>query len=161
MKIKINSKKFGERIILIDKTDWKLVSQYRWHVVNWHGILYAITNVMVDGKQNTIKMHRLILKAPRHLQVDHINKNGLDNRRHNIRLCTASQNRYNQKQRKDSSHPFKGIGRWRKRWAAFIRKDGKSIRVGVYDTPIEAAKAYDGKARELFGEFAATNFPTQ
>lgn len=92
--------------------------------------------------------------------IDHINMNPLDNRIENLRPCTRSENAMNIKKHKDNSSGFKGV-RWesrRKHWIANICKDYKSIYLGSYKSPIEAAYAYDKKAKELFGQFANLNF---
>jgi len=94
--------------------------------------------------------------------IDHINSNGLDNRKANVRFATAQQNCWNQrKQRGNSSSKYKGV-HWEKKrnqWRARITFKGRVVRRGRFETEQEAAKAYDGKARELFGEFASLNFP--
>lgn len=101
-------------------------------------------------------MHRLILDAPKGMQVDHINGNGLNNRRENIRLCTHEQNSYNQ-QKPYGSSKYKGVCRKRGKWDAQIRASGKIIWLGSFATEDEAANAYDEAALKHFGEFAFTN----
>jgi hypothetical protein len=101
-------------------------------------------------------MHRLILNTPDDMEVDHINLNGLDNRRCNIRNCTRSQNVENTSVRRDNNSGKKGVG-WKKsnqKWIARINQNGKHIHIGCYDNLDEAADAYYKKSVELFGEFA-------
>ena len=108
-------------------------------------------------------MHRQIMKAPKGMVVDHIDGNGLNNRRSNLRICTPRQNQWNRcplKTRKQTS-PFKGVQypTGKSRPYARIQYNGKTIHIGVFDSEVEAAQAYDRKAVELFGEFAYLNFP--
>ena len=105
-------------------------------------------------------MHRLIINVPQEMQTDHINRNGLDNRRENLRICTQMQNNQNCKPHKNSSSIFKGVhwSKWTRKWMASIMQDYKNMYLGYYDSEIEAAKTYDRKAKELFGKFARTNF---
>ena len=106
-------------------------------------------------------MHRLLLNAPRHLIVDHRNHNGLDNRMHNIRLCTYAENAQNRRPCRGSLSRYKGVSWDRNQncYQAHIQLNGKSIKIGTFKSEIAATKAYDKKARELFGEFAYLNFP--
>ena len=105
-------------------------------------------------------MHRLIANTPAHLFCDHINHDGLDNRRANIRNCTLKQNNANSRSAKNASSKYKGVSwnKLRKKWAAYIKKDYKQLYLGLFENEIEAAKAYDRKAAELFGKFAKLNF---
>lgn len=105
-------------------------------------------------------MHREILKAPKNKSTDHINGNGLDNRRKNLRLCSVSQNACNQKPRVNNTSGFRGVYRKKgiKNWLVLIQYKKKSRHVGYYSTAIEAARAYDKAARKHHGAFARTNF---
>lgn len=107
-------------------------------------------------------MHRTIMKKmlvseiPEGMQVDHINRNKLDNRRENLRLATASENQMNCGG-KIGKHGFRGVKTHRRKWEAQIQKDNKKISIGLFPTKEEAASAYNIKAKELFGEFAYQN----
>lgn len=149
----------GKRAI-IDRADLTLAQSGVWHAhqvtrkgrVNW----YAVARF---GRK-LVRLHRLLLNAPEHMDIDHANGNGLDNRRSNLRLCTKTQNRANQHTISGKSR-FRGV--WfnivRKKWCAMIAKTGRRYNLGYFDTEEEAARAYDRKAIELYGEFAAPNFP--
>jgi hypothetical protein len=93
--------------------------------------------------------------------VDHIDHNGLNNRRSNLRLCTAQQNARNHRPQLRGSSKYKGVS-WRqdgKVFRALIWHNGKSINLGRFKNEIDAAKAYDKAAKKYFGEFAYLNFP--
>jgi hypothetical protein len=119
------------------------------------------------GNRPAIPMHRMLLDAPKGFFVDHINGDGLDNRRENLRLCTRSENAQNQKtQHRPKTSKYKGVnklkyGGWLVRIG--LHENGKRVRksIGCFpkDKEIEAAKAYDEAAVRYFGEFARLNFP--
>lgn len=115
---------------------------------------------MRTEKRKAIYMHLEIMSVPDGMEVDHINGNGLDNRRENLRLCTRAQNRMNSVKRIGKSSTFNGVY-WHKncrKWRASLKLDGKEIHIGYFNTELDAAEAYDEKAFELFGEFAKPNF---
>ena len=107
-------------------------------------------------------MHRQILHPPGHLFVDHINHNGLDNRKANLRPATCAQNNYNRIHlRKSQSSKYTGVS-WQKqskKWMVQIRYKGRRIFLGLFEDEIQAAKAYDKAAKIYHGEFASLNFP--
>lgn len=120
----------------------------------------------VNGKRRRIFMHRVILERklghpiPEGLCADHINRDGLDNRRDNLRPATNSQNVANSEYggRKVAS-PYRGVSPTRngRRWRARIQAEGKQFRLGTFDTPEEAALAYNAAAIQHYGEFARLN----
>lgn len=144
------------RFALVDADDYEWLSQYRWQATFNGTKWYACTS----RKGKTIWMHRLIMNAPRGKVVDHYDGNGLHNRRASLRICTRQQNAYNSRHRGGTSQ-FKGVhfekatGKWR----ATIVFKGEHFNLGLYDDEVDAARAYDRKAIELFGEFAYLNFP--
>lgn len=105
-------------------------------------------------------MHRVILeraigrKLNKGEVCDHINTDTLDNRRCNLRVATHSQNHANTGKRPGGNNPYKGITKFRGKWKAAIRKDGKTIFLGVFEDPLEAHEAYCEAAKRLHGEFA-------
>lgn len=106
-------------------------------------------------------IHRYIMNAPRHLHVDHINGDRLDNRRENLRVCTQHQNNMSGSRKKNSKSLFKGVSpcHSNNKWRSTVTFNYKQHHAGYFQTEEEAAKAYDKKALELFGEFARLNFP--
>lgn len=91
--------------------------------------------------------------------LDHINQDKLDNRIENLRPATRAQNAHNRTSYKGSSSKFKGVSwhKYRNKYQASIRKNGKQYYLGIFDNAKDAARAYDKKAIELFGEFASLN----
>ena len=151
-------------LALIDDCDLERLSGYHWHEFAPSGKrIYVSTEVWSHCKRKRVYMHRIVLAAPDDLQVDHINGDGLDNRRCNLRLATQAENSAN-RSKTHGRFAYKGLrfhaGR-RKPWAAQITQNYKAITIGYYATPAEAAAAYDEKAQELFGEFARLNFPAE
>jgi hypothetical protein len=94
--------------------------------------------------------------------VDHIDHDGLNDRRSNLRICTQRQNLYNSRPKGRSSR-FKGVcwDKARQRWVVYIRYGGRNRFIGQFADEIEAAKAYDRAAASLFGEYAYLNFPKE
>lgn len=118
-------------------------------------LVYAIRSSRGDGP---ILLHRFLTGWP---LTDHINNDGLDNRRSNLRPATHAQNMWNQRPNRNTASGFKGVHQSNRsgRWRARLRKGDADYHLGYYDTAREAALAYDEAARRLFGEFARPNFP--
>lgn len=158
MKIPISS----GRHALIDEDDYELLSKYRW--CTSHG--YASTSVYLGGgrknkKSVVYRMHRLVMDAQPGQIVDHINGNRLDNRKQNLRFCTHAENMRNSKPHKNSTQPYKGVKKHRNKWLARIMHNRKEVSLGMYETPEQAAEAYDSAAKKYHGEFALTNQETK
>lgn len=146
--------------VLVDAADHEWLSQYRWHVSAWKpGKVYA-KSCLGRLRHGGFAMHRLIMNAPAGLEVDHVNGDGLDNRRANLRLATRRQNSANTGSRRGTSK-YKGVSwnRQRNRWIAQIRRGGKVCRLGRFRDEEEAARVYDKAALQEHGEFARLNFP--
>lgn len=142
----------GDSCVLLDGDDVEQASKYQWSI-GTHG--YATSGA---GKDQ-ILLHRLLSNAKSTDTVDHINRNKLDNRKSNLRICNTQQNCIN-KGKQNGNNPYKGISRVSDgKWQAQIVFNKRAIYLGRYDDPVIAAKAYDTAARELFGEYAYLNFP--
>ena len=159
--IPLNGKKANGRTVLVDNEDYELVSGYNWAIYyNKTAGPYAFGAPKGSGRgAKRILMHTLITGYP---QTDHINHDGLDNQRHNLRPATHAQNQWNQLPQGGSSR-FRGVC-WVKRdnkWQATMQVNKKRYYLGEYDSEEDAARAYDAAARELCGEFAHPNFPDE
>ena len=148
------------QVALIDDADFEWLNQWKWSVQKNHRRSYAIRSLYEKGKRiATIRMHRLVMDAPKECETDHINHNGLDNRRNNLRLCTHQQNMQNQRGNRNTSSRFRGVyfEKIINKWRAQIRCNGIVYHLGNFDNEIDAAVVYDKKALQLFGEFACLN----
>lgn len=150
------------KTVKVSDEDYALVSQYSWYALpRPNGIYYAR---VAAGEHQGKSMHRMILSAPAGTQIDHRDRDGLNNTRSNLRFASHHSNRGNSTPRYDNVSGFKGVaifnshGKRTKQWRAQIGYHGRTIHLGLFLDPAEAARAYDAKARELFGEFARLNF---
>lgn len=148
---------------LIDAEDAVLVIQYRWSALRVKDITYAATTVRDGKKTRTLYLHALLMNPPDGMEPDHIDGDGLNNSRSNLRLSTHSQNCCNRRRRRGVKTPFKGVGRQagQKNWTARICVNYRKIYLGQFPTAEEAARAYDRAALEHHGEFARLNFPEE
>lgn len=139
----------------VDAEDYENIKQWKWHFSTG----YAKRTVWHEGKSRTVYMHRIIVSGSDNLEVDHINRNRLDNRKLNLRICTASQNRINTKRDAPKSSIYRGVTyvKKTKKWNAQIGLDNRVKHIGCFNTEIEAARAYDEIARSIHGEFACLN----
>lgn len=139
----------------IDKADFALVNQMRWHIDRSKNQGY----MKHTAGRKILRMHRLIMNANQAQFIDHINGDRADNRRCNLRFATAAQNIANSKKRSNTKTPYKGVVKNGdgKLWTARICKNGKIYGLGSFETPEKAALAYNAKALELHGEFARIN----
>ena len=143
---------------LVDDQDYAVLSDYEWHALKCGSKLYAASTT--PNKQKLL-MHRIILGATDGQVIDHLNGNGLDNRRGNIRIASISINNHNRTKKFSNKSGFRGVSKdiWYDGWRAYIRENKKTKYLGYFHNPEDAAKAYDISALRLFGEHAVTNFP--
>ena len=152
------------RIALVDDQDFLRLSEFKWFTLKRRNTCYAATFTgMWDSKRRRgrilLLMHRVILRLPAGRQpcVDHMNGNGLDNRRKNLRVASMSQNLANSKQRwANNTSGYKGVS-FHKRghmWTAQITVNYKKIHLGCFQSPEEASGAYRQAAKKFFGQFS-------
>ena len=191
-----NRNELSDKVAIVDDEDYdrvvEAVRRYRkdgslrkgsgkWYY--WSSASSCGNEYATNGSRRQ-SIHRLVMNAPKGMDVDHINGNGLDNRKENLRLCTRAQNSMNRRPRRDSPTGYKGVqyypihkqkytskktgittvheSKLSKPYVAYIG-DGKKghLNLGHYATAEEAARARDAKAKELHGEFAYFNFPEE
>ena len=153
------------KVALVDDSDYEWLNQWKWYALKGRTTYYAYREINLGSgtrenrKRTSTSIHQMIMNTPTGQQVDHINHNGLDNRKANLRICTSMQNSQNARKRKGCTSKYKGVY-WAsqiKRWRARIQHKKQVVALGCYKTEIEAARVYDKNAKELFGEFANTN----
>jgi len=148
---------------LVDDEDFEELNKVKWCAVKERNTYYAARTMWCKkGKRYfTVKMHRVVLNlTDSKILCDHIDKNGLNNQKHNLRPSTNAENQRNRGSMANSFSKFKGVY-WIKKinkWRASITINGKYISIGFFLTEIEAAKAYDEAAKIHHGEFAWLNF---
>jgi hypothetical protein len=149
---KDSSSKTELNLILVDPQDAHFLSEYKWY-------LNAQGYVARCEKRKYISLHRTILGlSDRHVYVDHINGNRLDNRRANLRTCSHAENLRNRGKPTSNTSGFKGVSFHKRsgKWRADIKVDYKAVWLGLYDTSLQAHEAYKEAAARLHGGFART-----
>lgn len=155
------------KFALIDAEDADRVLAFKWqaHLANpgcptpkW----YARRRTKIGGKYRVIRLHRFIVDAPDGTEVDHINGDGLDCRRENLRFATDFQQCAN-RTKNGNAHvtQYKGVEQCGKKWRVRFVANGVRYNVGTFDTEESAAHEYDRLARLIHGEFAWLNFDTR
>lgn len=141
-------------IVLVDDEDYNWLNQFKWSLN--HG--YAHANLR-EGKNKNVRMHRLLLNVAKEMQTDHIDNNRLNNQKNNLRVVTNLQNIMNKSSYKNRTSNYKGVHyeKQTKRWRSLISLNNNRFFLGRFKIEIDAAKAYNEKAIELFGEYAKLN----
>ena len=143
----------------VDAEDFEWLSQWNWHV-RWDRhtkSFYAERREtrFIDGKRAHYKMHRVILNVAKGVEVDHANRDTLDNQRGNLRAASRAQNAWNMKTPSTNTSGIKGVCKgYGDNWTAQIMANGNYVRLGSFSSKEEAKQAYVKAAAELHGEFA-------
>lgn len=150
------------QVALVNDADYESLNQYKWYAHKWGHTYYAVRKASrSECGQPFLFMHRVILNVPNGVGTDHINGNGLDNRRLNLRNCSVAQNQWNQRLHQNNTSGYKGVDYVPefsvKQWRAQIQFKGKRLHLGLYGTAEEAARSYDEAAWKYHGDFASTN----
>jgi hypothetical protein len=150
--VKLNCK--GEEVVaIIDTEDFPKIDSFpgKWYGFQSGNTVYALT---VNGKE-TVSMHRVIMQPKKTQLVDHKSRNGLDNRKINLRVCSRGQNNQNKNLAKNNTSGYRGVSLYKPngKWIARIMVDRKSIPLGYFNTPEEANEAVLA-AREAWMPFS-------
>jgi len=145
------------KIALVDDADYKWLMQWKWSACT--NTVSRTWYVVRREQHKTIAMHRQIMECPEGKVVDHINGNGWDNRRCNLRVCTHKQNNCNSRLYSNNTSGYKGVylNSSTGRYVARISPDKQHISLGKFRTPEQAAVVYNMAAVTFFGEFASLN----
>ncbi len=141
------------KVAIVDDEDYEELNKFNWTYIKSTYTYYASRN---DYKNNkVVGMHRVVMNCPKGMEIDHINGDGFDNRKSNLRICTRSQNNYNNRIRKNNTSGIKGVW-WNKRnkkWCVGIRIRYKNKHLGSFSDINDAKLAYEKAAKLYFGEF--------
>jgi len=151
---------------VISTKDYKYLIQWKWCAlkVTRTGKFYAVRGQMINGKVNTIYMHRVIAERmglDLSHDIDHIDRNSLNNLRGNLRIASRLETCRNKSKQSNNTSGYTGVSFYKpsKKWRAYIVINRKQIHLGYFDNVIHAAKAFNDAAIKYFGKFAVLNFP--
>jgi hypothetical protein len=149
------------KFAIVDDDDYEKLMQHKWQAQKDKNTFYANRTIRVNGKRTALSMHREILglKKGDGKLSDHRNRNGLDNRKENLRVVILSVNNHNRKKNKNNTSGYRGVCWNKDRWYVNIGIGGGKISVGYFDDLIIAAKAYDKAVTQYRGKDAILNFP--
>lgn len=145
---------------IVDDADFERVNQFKWHACksrNTKSIFYAQRHTPRPFRKLII-LHIFLMNSPKGTDVDHIDGNGLNCRRENMRLATKAQNQWNRGKNSTNTSGYKGVS-FQGKWRASIKVNGNRIWLGTFPTAELAARAYDEAAKKYHDEFAFLNFP--
>lgn len=150
---------------LVDDEDYERLNKFKWFIKSHSSsnTIYAQRNVFRNGKWTTQPMHKDIVHVTGFKHIDHIDGNGLNNQKINLRECSLSQNIMNSRKRKNTSSRYKGVSwvKQKQKWSAEIQYNKTKIRLGCFATENEAAEAYNSAALQYHKCFARINIVTE
>lgn len=162
-------------ITLVDDEDYEYLNQWKWIAVKLGYTYYAARNHFISKKRTTLSMHRVIMNTPKGIEVDHIDHNGLNNQKSNLRNCSHKQNIWNRSSRKNTKSKYLGVTLQstkhkyiikegiekitisKPKYTAHISANGKTIYLGSFNKEKDAAIAYNKAAINLYGSYANIN----
>ena len=151
------------KFALVDAEDYDRLNKFKWYAIKGLATYYAArAGRKSEGlSRSQIYMHRVVINIPPNMAVDHIDHNGLNNTKANLRICTQSQNTCNRRVSAGKTSKYKGVSRKKhdKKWAAKIAANGTMYHLGYFKSEIDAARAYDQAAKKYHKDFACLNFP--
>jgi hypothetical protein len=147
----------SNRIILVDSEDYEKVTSFTWRLQKYN--TPGKFRVITGARKTQLYLHHLILPCPTGYVIDHINGNGLDNRKENLRICTNQENSFNHDISKNNTSGYTGVSLRKKsgKFRAYIHHNRKYNYLGDYITAEKAALAYNAAAIKYFGIFARLN----
>ncbi|MDO6389001.1 HNH endonuclease [Pontibacter sp. BT731] len=140
---------------LVNDADFEELNKYRWHTLKGTNTHYAVRSIRTGPLKTKIYMHKQIMGTQKGEYVDHIDRNGLNCQRDNLRVCTKAQNAFNS--RTFGAIKYRGVSKHNDKYRAQIFTGGQRRHLGLYPTAEAAALAYNDVARELHGEYANLN----
>jgi len=142
-------------VVFVDDEDYNYLSNYKWYLSTFG---YPQTSIYINKKRTSKQMHLFLINTPKDYVTDHIDRNPLNNQKENLRIVTISQNQMNiSKRKKITTSKYKGVSLYKNKWQAQIQINKKPYHLGYYLNEIDAAKAYNKAAKELFGKYAKLN----
>lgn len=157
MKFIVPSSKYGDKEVLIDDEDWERIKKYRWFIWKHHNKFYVMSTIYnkITKETKNFSLHRLIMNFPKNMQINHIDGNGLNNQKNNLRVCTQAENLRNSKKSKNNTSGYKGVSynKYAKKYDARIMIDHKQIFLGNFKTLELAYVAYCKASKKYHGKF--------
>ncbi|MDD5551392.1 MAG: HNH endonuclease [Candidatus Omnitrophica bacterium] len=150
------------KVALVDDEDYERTTQYRWCAMHINYQWYADRALSKKEPKNAFtEMHRFIMNPPKGMMVDHRDGNGLNNQKSNLRICTRAENMMNRGKQPNNTSGYKGVRINKGIIIAQIGFKNWNYHIGCFPDKESAARAYDKRAKELFGDFARLNFPKE
>lgn len=154
-KIPLTQGKFA----LVDDSDYENLVKFDWQAIKSGYCYYAVRNgARIKGKRTPVRMHMVIMETPKGMETDHIDGDGLNNQRKNLRVCTRSENQHNRTKYKNNTSGFKGVVLTKYKNSIYFRAqivvDGKKVYLGSFSSDVDAYKAYCDACIRYHGEFS-------